>query len=134
MNPSRQLAQAQPLTPEQIATQIRLARQFFARTGYVAGGNLPSDFTDLNLFLPEEKEEIIESTLSEIAPEYCNGPHPPNHLAGEPKASGLRMVQFAWPSNCFDKKRMYLKFCLSPESRLILLRLHVDHEPNRYKG
>jgi len=99
----------------------------------MAGKNLPSDFTNLDLVLPEEKDECIESILAEITPDDFNGPHPPNHLAGEPKAAGLRMVQFAWPSNCFANKRMCFKFCLSPERRLILLRLHDDYEPNRYK-
>lgn len=123
-----------PLTPQEVATKIRLAREYFQLRGYVAGQHLPSDFTKLDLILPEEKEEGIRSVLSEITPDCFNGPHPPNHLAGEPKASGLRMVQFAWPSNCFDRKRMYLKFCLSPSSRLFLLRLHEDYEPNRYQG
>lgn len=110
---------------------LRLAREWFERSGFVAGSpiNTSSDFQALGLYGHEEQMDAVRNALNEIsASDYC-GPHPPTHISGEPKCAGERMVQFTWNSKCFGDKRprMYLKYCLK-NNRFILLRIHPDYK------
>ena len=41
------------------------------------------------------------------------------------------MLQFAWRSNHFNNRLMYIKFCLQNQ-RFILLRFHEDYSPNKF--
>jgi hypothetical protein len=98
------------LSREEVEVVLRRARADFNAYGFVVGSPLHTfqDFQELGLF------------------SYC-GPHPPDHVSKEPKCRGARMIQFAWNSECFDRRRMYLKFCLK-DSRFVLLRIHQDYK------
>jgi hypothetical protein len=126
------------LTPDQVSSQIRLAIKAADLGGFVSASyRVSTMLAELGLFLSSEQEERLKNLLQEIALEHqsnpaCyNGPHPPNHLSGEPKCKDLRMLQFAWNSNCFDGRKMYIKFCLNG-NRLVLISLHVDYEPGKF--
>jgi len=71
--------------------------------------------------------DAIRKALDEVSERNYCGPHPPEHISGEPKCVGARMLQFSWTSECFGDKRaqMYLKYCLK-DNRFILLRIHPD--------
>ena len=122
------------LTEKQVAAQLRLAREAFRNRGWLAGsGWVSSDFGALGLVSHEEQTAAIRKILAEIAErDYC-GPHPPNHLAGEPKCKDLRLLQFTWVSESFQFRMMYFKFCVSGQ-RLFVLRLHPAYGPNRFNG
>lgn len=117
------------LSEEEVEKILRRAREYFNRSGFVAGSpsNCSPDFQALGLYGHEEQMDAIRRALDEVcAADYC-GPHPPNHISKEPKCAGERMIQFAWETTSFGKKRshMYLKFCLH-DNRFIFLRLHPD--------
>jgi len=117
------------LSLEEVEVVLRRARADFNAYGFVVGSPLHTsqDFQELGLFSHEEQLDTIGSVLDEIAAcDYC-GPHPPDHLSKEPKCRGARMIQFAWNSECFDRRRMYLKFCLK-DNRFALLRIHQDYK------
>lgn len=117
------------LSREEVEVVLRRARADFNAYGFVVGSPLHTfqDFQELGLFSHEEQLDTIGSVLDEIAAcAYC-GPHPPDHVSKEPKCRGARMIQFAWNSECFDRRRMYLKFCLK-DSRFVLLRIHQDYK------
>jgi hypothetical protein len=90
------------------------------------------DLWALELVAHEDQLLALKTVLEEISCEYYRGPDPPNHLSGEPKCKGSRMLQFAWRSKCFGDKQMYVKFCVG--DRFVLLRIHEDYNPNRYEG
>jgi hypothetical protein len=116
------------LSPEEVAAILRRARQYFDASDFIVGSPLhtSADFQELSLFSHEEQKDALQEVLREVSPEFYCGPHPPDHLAGEPKCKGERLIQFSWQSECFNGKQMYVKFCLK-HNRLILLRIHVDY-------
>jgi hypothetical protein len=115
------------LSGEEVARQLRRARQYFANSGFAVGSpsHISDDFSQLLLISHEEQTEALRKVLDEISPDHYNGPHPPDHISREPKCKGERMLQFTWPSACFGGKRMYVKFCLK-DNRLYLVRIHKD--------
>lgn len=117
------------LSPAEVEKSLRLAKDAFARSGFVAGSpsNTSQDFQELGLYGHEEQMDVIRKALTEVSVgDYC-GPHPPHHVSREPKCTGARMIQFSWTSTCFGDKRakMYLKYCLK-DNRFYLLRIHPD--------
>lgn len=117
------------LSHEEVEVVLRRARADFNAYGFVVGSpwHTSQDFQELGLFSHEEQLDALGSVLDEIAANHYCGPHPPDHLSGEPKCRGARMVQFAWNSECFEGKWMYVKFCLK-DSRFVLLRIHPDYK------
>jgi hypothetical protein len=116
------------LSPDEVGKMLRRARQYFAASGFIAGSPTHAfeDFQELKLISHEEQENVLGRVLEEISPADYRGPHPPDHISGEPKCKGARMVQFSWNSVCFRKKAMYVKFCLKND-RFVLLRIHADY-------
>lgn len=117
------------LSPGEVEKFLRLAREAFARSGFVAGSpsNTSQDFQALGMYGHEEQMDAIRNALNEVsASDFC-GPDPPKHISREPKCAGERMIQFSWTSTCFGDKRpvMYLKYCLK-DNRFYLLRIHPD--------
>ena len=117
------------LSCEEVDKLLRRARADFDAFGFVVGSpwHTSQDFQELGLFSHEEQLDAVGSVLDEVSADCYCGPHPPNHLSGEPKCGGARMIQFAWNSACFSGNRMYVKFCLK-DSRFVLLRIHADYK------
>lgn len=115
------------LSAEEVEKVLRRARQYFSTSDFLVGSpyHTSADFEALLLISHEEQKDALRKVLEEISPECYNGPHPPDHISGEPKCKGERMHQFWWTSACFEQKRMYVKFCLKG-NRFVLLRIHLD--------
>lgn len=126
---------AKRLSAEQVERALHGARDAFRRSDFIAGSptHASGDFEALGLISHEEQSAAIGRALDEISQADYKGPHPPNHISGEPKCKGDRMLQFVWQSACFAGKRMYLKFCIKYD-RFILLRIHEAWNPNDYEG
>lgn len=124
------------LSQQQVLAYIRRARQAFQRSGYVMGSlKLSEEFRALDLITGDEQRDGIDGVLNEISSEHYGGPHPPEHIAGEPICKGARMLHFVWSSARF-RRRMYFKFCLSGKAgreRLVILSLHEDYRPNYFE-
>src|ERR1700682_5117541 len=112
------------LSPEQVETFLRLARDAFNLSGFIVGSatHTVPDFWQLELIGHEAHLDAIRSVLNEIATTDYKGPHPPTERTGEPKCKNERMYQFVWKSACFGGKWMYVKFCMK-DNRLVLLRI-----------
>ena len=128
---------AKSLTSAQVSTQIRLAIKA-AESGFTAGSvKLSTEFSKLGLVSYQEQEELLKNVLQEIAlehqtnPSCYNGPYHPYDLSKEPKCKGIRMLQFVWNSNCCNRQKMFVKFCLH-ENRLVLLSVHPDYELTKF--
>ena len=123
------------LSAEQIESFLRRARLSFAKWDFVVGSlkHTIADFRELELISHDEQCIALGRILSEIDQGSYRGPHPPNHKSREPKCKGGRMMQFVWNSDCFGGREMYVKFCMVDE-RLVVLRIHVAHNPNKFEG
>ena len=127
-------SRATRLTDEDVAKFLSQAREAFMRSGFIVGSlkhTIP-DFQILNLVTSEDHQETIHAVLNELEVTQYNGPHPPDHISGEPKCKGARMLQFVWNSACFENKLMYIKLCMV-NGRLAVLRIHEDCNPNKFK-
>jgi hypothetical protein len=118
------------LTDKEADKFLDRARKLLEHGRVKYGRHMPSDFMALGLTLPEDYENALRTVLNEVTgADYC-GPHPPNHIAGEPGARGARMLQFV---KTISHRRMYLKFVLKKGrdgDQLVVLRLHEAYDPN----
>ena len=68
---------------------------------------------------------VIRKSLKEIRPEHYSGDRPEPEKSYEKLCYGLPMYIFVWNSKWIGK-RVYLKFCIAGDGRLILVNFHQD--------
>jgi hypothetical protein len=130
-------AKSKVLSQEKVTAYIRRAISSFKRFHYVAAhpADLIQDFYELGLITEEDQERAIAEVLKEIRSEHYNGPHPPNHIAAEPKCRGAQMLQFTW--DCiYLKRRVCFKFAMAgsqADERLVVIGIHSDYNPNYFE-
>lgn len=75
------------LSPAEVEKYLRLAREYFAMSGFVVGSpvHTSQDFQELGLYGYEEQRDAIRKALEEVRAEHYSGPDPPTHISGEPK-------------------------------------------------
>lgn len=125
------------LSDVQVRSFIRRASELFKRSGYVAAHppDLSEDFRKLELLTCDEQESAIENILQEISPKWYKGPHPPNHIAHEPKCRGARMLQFVWFCSYLNREICF-KFAVHgrpSKERLFVIGIHDDYDPTGFE-
>jgi hypothetical protein len=93
-------------------------------------GNLTkveSEFCELSLFDKSERIMAIDVALQEITPAARRGPNPPDDMSAHPPFRGLQLYAFLWDSAEL-RRRMYMKFALSPDCKKTRLVVYSFHE------
>jgi hypothetical protein len=131
----KRLSSAQVLSSEQVEKLLRRARAAISQKKLAVGSptHTVPDLWALELVTEEDQLEAMAESLGEITHQDYSGPDPPNHLSGEPRCKGERMLQFVWKSTYFKGRRMCIKFCLQ-DDYFVLIRIHIPYDPNKFKG
>jgi hypothetical protein len=123
-----------PSIQESIDALVRAKQALEDYRGKFWFGNLTKverEFVELDLLDESERFMAIDIALQEIEPGHRSGPPEQSNVSDHPPFAGLRLYAFCWES-AERKKRMYMKFALSPDCKQDRLVIYSFHESKPY--